>query len=490
MKNILSLFLLLFALLSLLTLVSCNKENDPPENLTFVPALDATCTRAGHPAYYTDSKGNCYSDAEGKNLLPKSQDWWIAPAHSFSEWECTATTHTRTCSVCSEVESERHETATENDGTTAVTTCTVCRYVTATLHYAPEKEAGCEDGYAAHWEDDADNWYSDPAGKVKIIYKSKLIVAGTGHKPNIEWESDETSHWHTCVACKAKLDSTTHKREETGATEPGLVTAGHSAGIWCPDCGHTFTEMTFTKPTTPFYGKKYGDLNYCVYKPEGVETSGKKVPLVLWLHGSGERGDDNGKQLGNNSILTVCDYGLDNEFMKSVILCPQCPTTDKWVNVDKWNCNNYKLSEVEEGPTMKKVVDLVNAYRALDYIDLNRVYVMGLSMGGFGTWDLLARHSDIFAAGIPICGNGATDAIAALKNMPIYTFHCVNDTVVLASGTEEMVSLITAAGGTRILYKEFPEGGHHAWERAFGFRGEPGYPTMEEWLFAQSKLKQ
>ena len=144
-----------------------------------------------------------------------------------------------------------------------------------------------------------------------------------------------------------------------------------------------------------------------------------------------------------------------------------------------WGNGNYKLSDIPESVTNKKVVNLVRHYTSKEYIDADRVYIMGISMGGFGTWDLLARHSDIFAAGVPVCGGGPDDKIDVLKNIPIYTFHSENDTSVPYSGTKAMVDAIKSAGGEKIKFVSFADKGHVIWDTAIT------YPGLEQWLFAQ-----
>ncbi|MCH5180014.1 MAG: prolyl oligopeptidase family serine peptidase [Erysipelotrichales bacterium] len=230
---------------------------------------------------------------------------------------------------------------------------------------------------------------------------------------------------------------------------------------------------------TLFIQKRYNKLNYCEYIPK--INRGEKVPLVLFLHGGGERGSDNKSQL-KNAILKVINKKSTSKFMNSVVIAPQCPLNIRWVNTLSGD-GNYTLAKVEESKLMKQVVSLVKSYMNLDFIDKNRVYVIGLSIGGFGTWDLLARHSDIFTAGVPICGGGPTDAINILKNIPIYTFHGTNDFVVPYSGTKEMVDLIIGAGGTKINFVSFKSAGHNVWDDAIIYDGDRANPNLEDWLF-------
>ena len=230
---------------------------------------------------------------------------------------------------------------------------------------------------------------------------------------------------------------------------------------------------------TLFVQKQFDNLNYCEYLPK--TKTGERVPLILFLHGGGERGDDNISQL-KNAILKVINSRSKSKFMKSVVLAPQCPADVRWVNTLSGN-GNYKLENVKESRIIKKVVRLVMKYRNLEFIDKNKVYVIGLSIGGFGSWDLIARHPDIFKAAVPICGGGPTDAIEILKDIPIYTFHGTIDSVVPYSGTKEMVDLINKAGGTKIQFVSFNGAGHCIWDDAITYQGNEIEPSLEDWLF-------
>lgn len=232
-----------------------------------------------------------------------------------------------------------------------------------------------------------------------------------------------------------------------------------------------------------FVQKQFRNLKYCEYMPKLKEN--KKAPLVLFLHGGGERGDDNKSQL-KNAILKVINSKSHSKFLKAVVIAPQCPSNIRWVNTISAN-GNYKLANVKESKILKQVVCLVNEYLSYDFIDKSRVYVIGLSIGGFGSWDLIARHPYLFTAAVPICGGGPTDAIDTLKNVPIYTFHDINDPVVPYEGTKEMVDLIKKSGGKTINFVSFNGLGHCIWDEAITYDGDSDYPKLEDWLFDLKK---
>ena len=277
------------------------------------------------------------------------------------------------------------------------------------------------------------------------------------------------------------------------------------------NCGDIFLDSAATKPTsrknvtirskTGFDKKVYDDngykLNYCLYEPEDLNKSEDKRPLILFLHGAGERGSDNQSQL-KNAILNVVGDDKNNEWSNSIVIAPQCPSStggntnsnvndpNKWAETN-WNNGNYIQANLPESAPLHAVAELVKEYAALDYVDADRIYVVGLSMGGFGTWDIISRYPDLFAAAVPICGGGPSDMIDVLKYIPIYTFHGTADGAVPYSGTEDMYNSIIAAGGDNIIFKTFLDKGHNIWDTAITYTGEADYPALESWLFSQSK---
>ncbi|MBQ7302437.1 MAG: prolyl oligopeptidase family serine peptidase, partial [Clostridia bacterium] len=152
----------------------------------------------------------------------------------------------------------------------------------------------------------------------------------------------------------------------------------------------------------------------------------------------------------------------------------------QWVNTP-WNKGNYSVANVPESAQLKAVMELLDTVEATYSVDKSRVYAMGVSMGGFGTWDLLMRHPDRFAAGMPLCGAADPAMAQAVKDIPIYTFHGSADTTVPVSGTRAMVDAVQAAGGKVLRYEELEGEGHLIQIPIFK------RPEVSEWLFAQKK---
>ena len=299
------------------------------------------------------------------------------------------------------------------------------------------------------------------------------------------WVNDNQTHAMQCSHCGEVQEESkgTHESVDVEAKYATYTEEGNEMGKICAICKRILEGCKTLPARTPFKSKTFGDLNYFEYLP--TLEKGAKAPLVLYLHGSGERGSNNQSQL-KHTITEVVKHGGTSEFMNAVVLAPQCPAKIYWTNADHAN-GTYLLSETSESEILKSVMSLVNEYLSYDYIDASRVYVIGVSMGGFATWELLARYPDTFAAAVPICGGGPTDAVETLKNIPIYTFHGVKDPIVPYAGTQTMVELIKDAGGRLVVFKTFENSYHDIWNDSIVFEGDEQTPALAEWLFSQKK---
>jgi predicted peptidase len=223
-------------------------------------------------------------------------------------------------------------------------------------------------------------------------------------------------------------------------------------------------------------------LPYRLLLPDGFDAS-RKYPLVLFLHGGGERGSDNEKQLTHGSGLFTDP--LNRGAFPAVVLFPQCPADSYWAHVDI-DRSSYPIGlsfRYEQGPTrpLQMVMDLVGQYLQAPYIDPDRVYVMGLSMGGMGTFEILYRMPETFAAAIPICGAGVPETVSAYAaHTPLWVFHGALDQVVAPGQSVEMVDALLKAGA-HPGFTLFDNYNHNSWDGAFA---EPG---LLRWLFSHRK---
>jgi len=259
----------------------------------------------------------------------------------------------------------------------------------------------------------------------------------------------------------------------------------------CPLVVRPFTLLVFTvallsgRPamSQEFYearvhqNDKGEKLNYRLMTPAGYSTNDTtNYPLVLFLHGAGERGDDNLKTL----VHATGDFAKAENRAKypCFVLVPQCPNEKKWVEVD-WAIDHHEIP-AEESISLKLTRDVIAALQKEFRIDEQRRYVTGLSMGGYGTWDMIARTPKFFAAAAPVCG-GADEATAdRVTQLPIWAFHGDKDTAVKPERSRRMIAAIEKAGG-KPKYTEYPGVGHDSWKPTYAD------PKFMEWLFAQKR---
>jgi len=195
-------------------------------------------------------------------------------------------------------------------------------------------------------------------------------------------------------------------------------------------------------------------LPYLLFLPKdyGVDPE-KKWPLIFFLHGAGERGDD---------LDILRDYGPAKEAEGNpdfpfICLTPQCPDGEVW------------LTQLE---VLKSLLDEVLSSYA---VDLDRVYLTGFSLGGFGAWAMVMVYPDTFAAMAPICGGGMVGGIEKLKGLPVWAFHGADDEAVPVEQSQQMVEALKSAGGKAKL-TIYPGVGHDSWSQTYE------NPDLYEWF--------
>lgn len=214
-------------------------------------------------------------------------------------------------------------------------------------------------------------------------------------------------------------------------------------------------------------------LPYRLLAPRSLEQ-GQRYPLIIFLHGVGERGEDNERQLRHGAGPFV-EPAVRQKY-PCWLLIPQCPSTHYWVDPDARRRQAGQPNKM--AMPLRLTMDVVSTLEDGGAIDSNRIYLIGLSMGGFGTWDLAARHPERFAAAVPICGGGEPATAPKLRDMPLWAFHGARDEVVPAMYSRLMIEAIRAVGGEP-RYTEYPDVGHNAWDPALR------EPDLLPWLFAQ-----
>lgn len=218
-------------------------------------------------------------------------------------------------------------------------------------------------------------------------------------------------------------------------------------------------------------------LLYRLYIPAEYDAA-KAYPLLVYLNGAGSRGTDNKKQLAN--LAPLINPLIDNEEYPCIIAVPQLPGDKQWVNTN-WGLGSYSLDTVAESDSMNMLMGLIAELQETYTVDDKRLYLMGQSFGGYGTWDAVMRYPDTFAAAIPMCGAGDPGEAAAIKDIPLMVLHGSSDGSVPVTGSRDMVAALKDEGST-VTYLEYDGDDHYIQRRIFE------QPDMWiPWLFAQKK---
>ncbi|MDP6457415.1 MAG: prolyl oligopeptidase family serine peptidase [Candidatus Marinimicrobia bacterium] len=208
-------------------------------------------------------------------------------------------------------------------------------------------------------------------------------------------------------------------------------------------------------------GKNDIDFKYLLFLPQDYNESQKtRWPLILFLHGKGERGED----LDLVKIHGIPKIVATEKEFPFIAVSPQCPIDHVWA----------------DDFMQQKVLDLLSKIVHNYRVDRNRIYLTGLSMGGYGTWSLATSRPDLFAAAVPICGGGDPSTVSKLKDLPIRVFHGALDKVVLSENSEKMVTALQKAGGN-VTYTLYPDANHDSWTETYA------NPGLYDWLLAQRR---
>lgn len=199
-------------------------------------------------------------------------------------------------------------------------------------------------------------------------------------------------------------------------------------------------------------------LDYLLYLPQEYGTSRKDWPLLIFLHGLGERGPDIDKVKMHGPPKRI-EQGQQFPF---IVVSPQCPEGSWWP---------YETD---------KVLALLDEVTKTYHVDKSRVYLTGLSMGGFGTWAVASVAPNRFAAIAPVCGGGVRFLAANLKNVPVWAFHGGADSAVPVERSQEMVYAVNEAGGYAKL-TVYPNVGHDSWTQTYN------NDELYQWFLSHSK---
>jgi len=196
---------------------------------------------------------------------------------------------------------------------------------------------------------------------------------------------------------------------------------------------------------------KHLSCKYLLFLPQNYDNSSESWPTILFLHGAGQRGEDP-EAVKKHGPPEIVEKKPDLPF---IVISPQCPEGQWW---------NHDI-------IMALLEEVITHYR----IDEDRIYLTGLSMGGFATWSLATEYPHRFAAITPVCGGGYPYTAHQLKRIPVWAFHGAKDPIVPLYESERMVEAVKQAGG-KVKFTVFPEVEHNAWDQAYND------PTLYEWF--------
>jgi predicted peptidase len=222
-------------------------------------------------------------------------------------------------------------------------------------------------------------------------------------------------------------------------------------------------------------------LRYRILYPENYNKR-KAYPLVLFLHGSGERGRDNEAQLLHGGDLFLKE--VVREHFKSIVIFPQCPNDSAWSRFKRvTGSTEWQFNTTAPAPRPQQLVKLlVDSLEEHKIVNSHKIYLGGLSLGGLGTYDLLIRYPGYFAAAFPICGAMDIPAFLAKAHpLPLWIFHGALDPAVPPTFDRDLYTALMTRGAKKVLYTEYPKAGHNSWDSAFA------EPKLLPWLFSVKK---
>lgn len=252
-------------------------------------------------------------------------------------------------------------------------------------------------------------------------------------------------------------------------------------------CLHGVGNLNAAEPPVDQYTEQsivdaQGQIHrYRLLFPAGYDQqAGQQYPLVLFLHGAGERGDDNVAQL-KHGAAEFARADRQAEY-PCFVLVPQVAKEQRWVDADWSHAQGKGTFPDSPSPAYAAAIAAVKSWIDSGRVDPTRVYVTGLSMGGYGTWYAAAASNEIFAAAVPICGGGDPTWAKRYAGMPIWAFHGTEDKAVPVGRSREMIEALKSEGHKpTAMYTEYEGGGHDVWTQTYR------RDDLFRWLFSQQR---
>jgi predicted peptidase len=235
-----------------------------------------------------------------------------------------------------------------------------------------------------------------------------------------------------------------------------------------------------------FTGSK-GNLPYRILYPESFDSTAS-YPLLIFLHGAFEKGNDNEAQLRIGGRYFLREENRKN--FPAIIIFPQCPADDSWAWFDTGIDSTTGLANSWDFPFRKQPTEvtgllkqLLDSLLSMHFIDKSRVYIGGLSQGGMGVYDMIARYPDVFAAAFPICGAGKISTSKQFAGkVALWIFHGSDDEIVPTYFSRDFYKRLSQLNAD-VKYSEYPGVHHNSWVNAFAEK------DLLSWLFSKSKKR-
>jgi predicted peptidase len=220
-------------------------------------------------------------------------------------------------------------------------------------------------------------------------------------------------------------------------------------------------------------------IRYMLFVPKNYKSDGPKVPVMLFLHGLGECSSDDLNRVIIHGPAKIVESHPDFPF---VLISPQCPPPASEETAKQLSPSELKML-IQHAWKPDQLIQLIDHVASQLNVDKDRIYVTGLSMGGYGTWRLAATYPERFAAAVPICGGGEPEKMAKpLSKLPVWAFHGGKDTVVPPSESQSMVDAIRREHGN-ILFTVYPNADHNSWAPTYDD------PKIYDWLLSHRRPK-
>jgi predicted peptidase len=290
---------------------------------------------------------------------------------------------------------------------------------------------------------------------VLMAFSAVMLINCRDEADEIQPAAAVTTPLKDTTSLSTAVSDSTEVHDSTRTSEPDTT-------LETKDSTGTISNSALSFTTSEYQRSKFADMPYRVMTPAGYDEK-DKYPLVIFLHGIDERGTDNEKQLRWGASLFQSDSVRERH--RAFVIFPQCAADHLW----------------PDATPMQKLKGLIDNFVSHNNIDQDRIYIVGLSMGAFGTYEMVARNPTLFAAAIAISGDGDLNRIGNMTKAEWKIYAGKRDNIVTSNRSERMAKALKDHGA-KVSLKVYPNANHvDSWVKAFA---EPDFCS---WLFSVKK---